>query len=387
MTPPIRMVSVPVDELAQEIRRVDGNHSLGAGALAEALLPFLSRFTAAPVREEGGAVEVKPLDWRKPSEFDRDNGHENAELIASGFGGTYAIQRDLANVILWRVDDPFTFDTLPTIEAAKAHAEADWRQTISRKITLATREVAPTEAGECDVLWELVSSKIVSCMKRADSFNPGEFVLSQEDARGLAMDAGSLSRLRAQPKAREEAPDESGERDYPAEFETWWATYRHRNRDVVDYPVKKQIAFDAFYFGARAQLQAREEAQPVADAVEPIERAIAALKGHVSAIQAGKQGGGSSSLITDCINGLPEIVRWIESGLFNVEAAFEQHEDTPPAPEAEKLRVALDDSRAWHTERHKALSKQPPSPDRDWRKAEHAEEIARIEAALQREEQ
>ena len=31
-----------VDRLAQEIRRVDGNHSLGAGALAEALMPFLS---------------------------------------------------------------------------------------------------------------------------------------------------------------------------------------------------------------------------------------------------------------------------------------------------------------------------------------------------------
>ncbi|ARU06171.1 hypothetical protein CCO03_17155 [Comamonas serinivorans] len=30
-----------VDDLAQEIRRVDGNHSLGACALAEALMPFL----------------------------------------------------------------------------------------------------------------------------------------------------------------------------------------------------------------------------------------------------------------------------------------------------------------------------------------------------------
>lgn len=37
-----------VDELAQEIRRVDGSHSLGAGALAEALLPFiLSRLDKA----------------------------------------------------------------------------------------------------------------------------------------------------------------------------------------------------------------------------------------------------------------------------------------------------------------------------------------------------
>lgn len=49
-------VTVPVDELAQEIRRVDGNHDLGAGALAEALMPFLSsRLSAAPA-PEGGAV-------------------------------------------------------------------------------------------------------------------------------------------------------------------------------------------------------------------------------------------------------------------------------------------------------------------------------------------
>lgn len=44
---------------------------------------------------------------------------------------------------------------------------------------------------------------------------------------------------------------EGGERDYPMEFEAWWATYRHRNRDVADYNVKKQIAFDAFYHAAR----------------------------------------------------------------------------------------------------------------------------------------
>lgn len=32
-----------VDTLAQEIRRVDGSHSLGAGALAEKLMPFIEK--------------------------------------------------------------------------------------------------------------------------------------------------------------------------------------------------------------------------------------------------------------------------------------------------------------------------------------------------------
>lgn len=39
---------IDIDALAQEIRRVDGNHTLGAGALAEALMPFLSTHHAAP---------------------------------------------------------------------------------------------------------------------------------------------------------------------------------------------------------------------------------------------------------------------------------------------------------------------------------------------------
>lgn len=33
--------SLDVDNLAEEIRRVDGNHSMGASALAEALSPYL----------------------------------------------------------------------------------------------------------------------------------------------------------------------------------------------------------------------------------------------------------------------------------------------------------------------------------------------------------
>lgn len=32
-----------VDDLAQEIRRVDGDNKLGAGALAEAILPFVDK--------------------------------------------------------------------------------------------------------------------------------------------------------------------------------------------------------------------------------------------------------------------------------------------------------------------------------------------------------
>lgn len=45
-----------VDALAQEIRRVDGSHSLGAGALAEALMPFLLASAPAPASGRVDAV-------------------------------------------------------------------------------------------------------------------------------------------------------------------------------------------------------------------------------------------------------------------------------------------------------------------------------------------
>ena len=51
-----------VDELAQEIRRVDGDRSLGAGALAEALTPFLleklSAYSAFSLSERQKMVEA-----------------------------------------------------------------------------------------------------------------------------------------------------------------------------------------------------------------------------------------------------------------------------------------------------------------------------------------
>src|SRR5690606_3329012 len=43
---PAQRQTIHVDDLAQEIRRVDGNHSMGAAALAEALMPFVTSGSA-----------------------------------------------------------------------------------------------------------------------------------------------------------------------------------------------------------------------------------------------------------------------------------------------------------------------------------------------------
>lgn len=45
-----RNKALDIDALAQEIRRVDGSHDLGAGALAEALLPFIEAQSAQPAQ-------------------------------------------------------------------------------------------------------------------------------------------------------------------------------------------------------------------------------------------------------------------------------------------------------------------------------------------------
>lgn len=47
-----------IDDLAQEIRRVDGNHDLGAGALAEALMPYLRARSSAPEAREGAVLDA-----------------------------------------------------------------------------------------------------------------------------------------------------------------------------------------------------------------------------------------------------------------------------------------------------------------------------------------
>ena len=52
-----------VDDLAEEIRRVDGSNSLGAGALAEALMPFILRAVAAEREACAEIARSEPRVW------------------------------------------------------------------------------------------------------------------------------------------------------------------------------------------------------------------------------------------------------------------------------------------------------------------------------------
>lgn len=61
-----------VEALAQEIRRVDGNHDLGAGALAEALQPFLQAqgFTTVTAEMVRRADHYCPTDMPSCEKWD-----------------------------------------------------------------------------------------------------------------------------------------------------------------------------------------------------------------------------------------------------------------------------------------------------------------------------
>lgn len=61
--------SISADDLAAEIRRVDGDHSLGAAALAEALMPFLSKSVKAIDAQGAEGQSMFPeRDMSKPAE-------------------------------------------------------------------------------------------------------------------------------------------------------------------------------------------------------------------------------------------------------------------------------------------------------------------------------
>lgn len=60
------MTTLTTDALAQEIRRVDGENRLGAGALAEALMPLIQSAVVVPDclhSEEPAAWRSRSPDW------------------------------------------------------------------------------------------------------------------------------------------------------------------------------------------------------------------------------------------------------------------------------------------------------------------------------------
>lgn len=108
-----------VDALAQEIRRVDGNHSLGAGALAEALMPFIS---AALSIEQTQPVQVKALEWA---------GETDSYALAEVTQKTYSISFEEG--AFWANWDA-SLSPFSSLSAAKSAAQQDYETRIRSAI-------------------------------------------------------------------------------------------------------------------------------------------------------------------------------------------------------------------------------------------------------------
>lgn len=132
---------IDVDKLAQEIRRVDGNHDKGAGALAEALMPFL---TAALSHADHWGVKVAALEWEKRGY----SLHARDQFYAHTIVGTYAIT-DLTNLgwFEWLNKSGGTVGKAGTLEAAKRAAQSDYE---ARILAALTQAPAPTLTGEVE---------------------------------------------------------------------------------------------------------------------------------------------------------------------------------------------------------------------------------------------
>lgn len=124
-----------VDDLAQEIRRVDGNHSLGACQLAEALMPFIeAALSAAPQ-----PVAVKGLEWEL---FSEQNTIYRAKTL-SGFYSAWVHEGQAA----WSHDSIPGCYHVGSLEEAKAAAEAHWQASIASVLT-----TPPTPTAEEDLV-------------------------------------------------------------------------------------------------------------------------------------------------------------------------------------------------------------------------------------------
>ena len=67
-----------VDALANEIRRVDGNHWLGAGALAEALMPWLE----GESMYHGSGERITRRDLNSAYQRGKSDGYELADPLS-----------------------------------------------------------------------------------------------------------------------------------------------------------------------------------------------------------------------------------------------------------------------------------------------------------------
>jgi hypothetical protein len=143
---------ITIDQLAQEIRRVDGNHSLGAGALAEKLMPFIEAAIAAAPAE---AVNIKPLEWRQL--YEEGTRYPKAWHGLGVFNRLVAVEQSFANGDFYCLGKGYQ-----SLKEAKAAAQADYEIRIrSALVPVAAEPVGWLIRREGNNDWTFVRSAAV----------------------------------------------------------------------------------------------------------------------------------------------------------------------------------------------------------------------------------
>jgi hypothetical protein len=79
---------ISVDDLAQEIRRVDGDHSRGAASLAEALMPFIAALEGKLERAREGLEQIDQWSEAYPLDIFPEPDFKLARAALEGAGLT-----------------------------------------------------------------------------------------------------------------------------------------------------------------------------------------------------------------------------------------------------------------------------------------------------------
>lgn len=410
MTPPIRMVSVPVEpteamiEAGWKSQGLDHNGTpvWKCDVEVRAIATYRAMLDAAPVREEGGAVTKACADFQEAIDyFEADvadalaEGSERADLWDREVTVNIdALKTVMSAALATREEAPEPMSWVSRVMEVREEGDGFWaacsgcQESIDGYVSTKDypfsaafgcqpgggcsecgglgvkwdttdydamaasmlADMAREEAGEIDLCDDKVQAGIAWTMRQwgetlgLKTWTMGDGSESVEGDVGaeihtILVDAGlrdpetnEMAALRAQPQARHPLSSEAA-RGLGHDDAMAWITKNamavRRDNGDMDYSLGAMIA--AYEAGKAAQPQAREEAQPVAP------------WGH--AVKFGANGWGfADDEDPDTIDALkadPD---------YQVIALYER----PPAPEAEKLRAAVEAMRGaleWDKER------------------------------------
>ena len=379
MTSPIRMVSVPVElvrfllgEGSFDGRDFGDERTQTGGKLARYWWRRSLRecITAAPVREEGGVVDdVVDAPWPESPLATAIYHHVQSQF---GLYDDEASEEagEIINILVKHGVDPTKLPALATREEAPAEDAHPFVQSHSVdregccKVCGRTEDAhreASAEAGEIDLYDDKVQAGIAWTMRQwgetlgLKTWDMGDGSESVEGDVGaeihtILADAGlrdpetnEMAVLRAQPQAREEAG--------PAEPEVGRAIYERIEKLLTDNPQGWERAYLSHLVASVEEVggydgpQAREEALPVlwTEDMERERREADYERGFRHGKESAFEAAGSKPVAwrgrdLDAFGDGAWSVCSFKPSCDVVEPLY----TTPPAPEAEKLRVAVE---------------------------------------------